>query len=176
MYTEDYWQGEQLNPFLYKTVCNNFNAEETVMGGGRKTDWKLHTKGFEDIDILIQWIYACIPEAARQVSGGASSKEYGAAIFDKDAFKINQCWGIHYNKGEYVTLHNHFPFAMSFNYCVSAPEGSSPFILEGKEIQPVTGRILFFNSHMNHNTLPNKCDGRCMIVGNIVYDPELLKP
>ena len=91
---------------------------------------------------------------------------------NKDAFKINQCWGLHYNKGEYVTLHNHFPFAMSFNYCVSAPEGSSPFILEGKEIQPVTGRILFFNSHMNHNTLPNKCDGRCMIVGNIAYNPD----
>ena len=35
-YTEDYWQGEQINPFLYNTVCNNFNVEETVMGVEKK--------------------------------------------------------------------------------------------------------------------------------------------
>ena len=44
-YTEDYWQGEQINPFLFQTVRNNFNVEEDVVGGGRKTDWKLHKKG-----------------------------------------------------------------------------------------------------------------------------------
>ncbi len=171
-YTEDYWQGEQINSFLYNTVCNHFNEEETVMGGGRKTDWKLHKKGLKDVDVLIYWINACIEEAAFQISGGQSSKDYGAAIFDKRGFKIHQCWGIHYDKGQYVTKHNHFPYALSFNYCVSAPEGSSPFILEGEEIQPVPGRIIFFNSSKNHNTLPNKCDGRCMIVGNVVYNPQ----
>ena len=80
----------------------------------------------KDIDILIYWINACIEEAAFQISGGQSSKDYGAAIFDKRGFKIDQCWGIHYDKGQYVTKHNHFPYALSFNYCVSAPEGSSP--------------------------------------------------
>ena len=174
-YTEDYWQGDVLNPYLYNTVCNHFNDEETVMGGGRKTDWNLHTKGLKDVDILIQWIDACIPEAAIQVSGGGSSKDYGAATFDRGGFKINQCWGIHYNKGQYVTKHNHFPFAMSFNYCVSAPEGSSPFILDEEEIEPIPGRIVFFHSHRNHYTLPNKSDGRCMIVGNIVYNPLINK-
>ena len=114
----------------------------------------------------------CIEEAAFQISGGGSSKDYGAAIFDKKGFQIHQCWGIHYDKGQYVTIHNHYPYALSFNYCVSAPEGSSPFILEGEEIEPVPGRIVFFNSSKNHNTLPNKCDGRCMIVGNIVYNPQ----
>ena len=86
-YTEDYWQGEQINPFLYNTVCSNFNVEETVMGGGRKTDWTLHRKGIKDIDILLYWINACIEEAAFQISGGHSSKDYGAAIFDKRGFQ-----------------------------------------------------------------------------------------
>ena len=92
------------------------------------------------------------------------------------ALRISESWGIHYNKDEYVAKHNHFPFAMSFNYCVSAPKGSSPFILEGEEIKSVPGRIIFFQAHRNHCTLPNESDGRCMIVGNVVYDPELLKP
>ena len=122
------------------------------MGGGKKTDWRLHKKGIKDIDILLYWINACIPEAAFQISGGESNNNYGAAIFDKKGFQIHQCWGICYDKGQYVTKHNHFPYALSFNYCVSAPEDSSPFILEGEEIEPVPGRIVFFNSSKNHNT------------------------
>ena len=171
-YTEDYWQGEQINPILYNTVCNNFQKEQNVMGGGQKTGWKLHMMGLKDVNILIEWIDACIPEAARIISGGESTDDYGASIYDDRGFRIVECWGIHYNKGQYVTKHNHFPFALSFNYCVSAPEGSSPFILEDEEIKPVPGRVIFFNSSKNHNTLPNQCDGRCMIVGNVVYNPQ----
>ena len=174
-YTEDYWQGEEINPILYNTVCSNFSRDETVMGGGRKTDWKLHHKGFRDVNTLIQWIDACIPEAATQVGGGESRGDYAGAVFDKRALRIVECWGIHYNKGEYVYRHNHFAFAISFNYCVAAPKGSSPFILEDEEIEPVPGRVVFFQSHKNHYTRPNESDGRCMIVGNIVYDPDVIK-
>ena len=111
-----------------------------------------------------------------RVGGGQSKDDYGACIINEKALRISESWGIHYNKGEHVAKHNHFPFAMSFNYCVSAPKGSSPFILEGEEIESVPGRIIFFQAHRNHCTLPNETDGRCMIVGNVVYDPEILKP
>jgi len=174
-YTEDFWQAEMLNPSLHNTVLNNIDKEQCVMGGGNKTDWNLHTKGLKDVDILIQWIDACLPHAAMHVGGGSSTDDYGAAIINDKALRISESWGIHYNKGEYVAKHNHFPFAMSFNYCVSAPKGSSPFILEGEEIEPIPGRIIFFHAHKNHCTLPNESDGRCMIVGNIVYNPLINK-
>ena len=70
----------------------NIEVEEDVVGGGRKTEWKLHKKGIKDIDILLHWINACIPEAAFQISGGESNNNYGAAIFDKKGFQIHQCW------------------------------------------------------------------------------------
>jgi hypothetical protein len=175
-YTEDFWQGEMLNPSLYNTVLDNIDTDQCVMGGGKKTDWKFHMMGLRDVDILMNWIDACLPHAAMHVGGGESTDDYGACIINDKAMRISESWGIHYNKGEYVAKHNHFPFAMSFNYCVTAPKGCSPFILEGEEIEPVPGRIVFFHAHKNHCTLPNETDGRCMIVGNIVYDPELLKP
>ena len=175
-YTEDFWQAEMLNSSLYNTVINNIDNDQCVMGGGKKTDWKFHMMGLQDVDMLMNWIDACLPHAAMHVGGGESTKDYGASIINDKALRISESWGIHYNKGEYVTKHNHFPFAMSFNYCVTAPKGCSPFVLEGEEIEPVPGRIIFFHAHKNHCTLPNESDGRCMIVGNIVYDPELLKP
>ena len=175
-YTKDYMQGEQINPILYDTVCNNLQEVPKVMGGGQKTGWKLHMMGLKDVNILIEWIDACIPEAARIISGGESTDDYGASLFDERGLRIVECWGIHYNKGQYVTEHNHFPFALSFNYCVSAPEGSSHFILEEEEIETKPGRVVFFQSHMNHYIHPNKSDGRSMIVGNIVYDPQIILP
>ena len=77
-YAEDYWQGEQINPTLYDTVCNNLQEVQNVMGGGQKTGWKLHMMGLKDVNILIQWIDSCIPKAARMVSGGESTDDYGA--------------------------------------------------------------------------------------------------
>jgi hypothetical protein len=44
-------------------------------------------------------------------------------------------------------------------------------ILEGERIVPVPGRILFFLGHQYHGTLSSKVDGRCMIVGNVLYAP-----
>ena len=175
-YSEDFWQGEMLNPSLYNTVLDNIDNDQCVMGGGKKTDWKFHMMGLQDVDILMNFIDACLPQAAMKIGGGQSTDDYGACIINDKALRISESWGIHYNKDEYVAKHNHFPFAMSFNYCVSAPKGSSPFILEGEEIKSVPGRIIFFQAHRNHCTLPNESDGRCMIVGNVVYDPELLKP
>jgi hypothetical protein len=171
-YISEYFNASGLNPILYNTVCGKLNKSITVMGGAYRTDWKLHTMGLQDIDMLVHWIYALIPEAAYHLGGGAGGEDYSGCGFDNKAFRISECWGIHYNKGEYVFKHNHFPFALSFCYCVTAPEGSSPFIVEDEEIEPLPGRIVFFHAHKYHNTLPNKSDGRCMIAGNISYDPE----
>ena len=70
--------------------------------------------------------------------------------FDVNSFKIKECWGIYYNKGEGVVKHNHFPHALSFVYCVNIPKKSSPIVIEGKKIKQTAGTIIFFLSHQYH--------------------------
>ena len=169
--TYDFPNAPGMNPVLYKTVHRNLLEDEKIMGGAFRTDWNLHTMELRDIETLLIWIRALIPDAAYHLGGGAGDENRSGCGFDKTALHIHQCWGIHYNKDQYVISHNHFPYAMSFCYCVTAPEGSSPLIVEDEEIDPVPGRVIFFHAHRYHSTLPNESDGRCMIVGNITYEP-----
>ena len=94
-YTEDFWQAEMLNPSLYNTVIDNIDNEQCVIGGGLKTSWKLHMMGLKDVNMLINFIDACLPHAAMHVSGGATTDDYGASIFDERGFRIVETWGIH---------------------------------------------------------------------------------
>ena len=164
-YTYDYHYASRLNPRLYDIVLEN--VDHSVKGEGDITLMDLHTRGIKDVDILITWIRNIIPDVACKFAENDENK--GGLGFSVNSFKINECWGIHYNKGQKVINHNHFPYALSFCYCVSAPPKSSPLILECERITPVPGRIIFFLSHQSHGTLPSKVDGRCMIAGNILY-------
>jgi len=166
-YTHDYHYASRLNPRLYDIVREN--VDHSVKGEGDITLLDLHTRGIKDVDILITWIKNIIPDVACKFAERGEDK--GGLGFSVNSFKINECWGIHYNKGQKVVKHNHFPYALSFCYCVSAPLKSSPLILEGERIVPVPGRILFFLGHQYHGTLSSKVDGRCMIVGNVLYAP-----
>ena len=167
-YTYDYHYASRLNPKLYDIVLEN--VDHSVMGEGCITLMDLHTRGIKEVDILITWIKNIIPEVACKFVANGESK--GDIVgFNANSFKINECWGIHYNKGQKVVKHNHFPYTMSFAYCVNAPDKSSPLIIEGERITPVPGRVIFFLSHQYHSTLSSKVDGRCMIVGNVLYTP-----
>ena len=99
-------------------------------------------------------------------SGNDSGESMGFGI---NAFKICECWGIHYNKGERVIKHNHFPYTLSFGYCVRSDENSSPFIIEDKRMRMKEGELIIFLSHYNHWVPRSKVDGRCVIAGNIKH-------
>ena len=165
----DHPDSTELNLKLYDIVNKNLTNE--VNGGGYRTDFNLHKKGIDD---LTNWIETLLPFIAFEFSGGnkdvtSDILDWDSLGFNPNSFKIKECWGIHYNKTQSVVEHNHFPYTMSFLYCVTAPEGSSPFVIEGNQINPIPGRIMFFLPHQYHNTLPNESDGRCMITGNILY-------
>ena len=100
---------------------------------------------------LLTWLESSIQYAAFYFAHGYD-KEYDASLlgFNPLAFKINECWGVLYNKGEGVIKHNHFPYAMSFVYYVKMPEGSSPLILDDEEILLPEGRVIFFLGHQFH--------------------------
>ena len=167
-YTYDYHYASRLNPKLYDIVLEN--VYHSVNGKGYITLMDLHTRGIKEVDILITWIKNIIPEVACKFVANGESK--GDIVgFNANSFKINECWGIHYDKGQKVVKHNHFPYTLTFAYCVNAPDKSSPLIIEGERITPVPGRVIFFLGHQYHGTLPSKVDGRCMIVGNVLYAP-----
>jgi len=168
----DYVYSAKINPQLYNVVCDNL-IEEPVMGGGSKTPFNLHTRGIKSVDTLLTWIRNIIPRAVFKFSqGGEDKREDSTQVvgFNVNSFDIDSCWGIHYNKGQRVVKHNHFPYTISFGYCINAPNNSSPFILEGEKINMIPGRLIMFLSHQYHGTLSSKVDGRCMIVGNILYN------
>ena len=66
-------------------------------------------------------------------------------------------------------IHNHFPYSLSFGYYLCTPDGSSPLIIEGKEIQVTEGRLIIFGGHQSHEVPDSDISGRCMIAGNIAY-------
>ncbi len=176
--TFDYPHASSLNPRLYEIVHKNYNQSHGVSGGAYRTWQDLHTRGIKDVDKLLLWIENLIPQCARTYAdqifldnSDKGSRLGGSGGFISTSLKIHSCWGIHYSKGNSVVKHNHFPYAMSFVYCVSTSDKSSPLIIEGERINLVPGRVIFFLSHQYHWVPLNKCDRRCSIVGNILYTP-----
>lgn len=178
--TFDFLDSSKLNSRLYNLIYKNLLTHvKSPLDGGLRTDYDLHKRalfkedGFEDLYFLLDWICSVMPKAAYQFTqGGDESTRGDSARFDSNAFQICSCWGIHYNKGQGVVKHNHFPCVISFAYCLTAPENSSPLILEDKIIDPVPGRVIFFPGNQYHSVPPNGSDGRCMIAGNVLYLPE----
>tara|TARA_Y100001973_G_C5052952_1_gene258658 strand:+ start:76 stop:624 length:549 start_codon:yes stop_codon:yes gene_type:complete len=166
----------KLNDKLYSIVDDNLFCD--VNGGARRTDFNLHTKGIDCINDLISWIYNIFPSVCYNFENQYDDGEEGENTlgYDIDKFFLQECWGVVYNKGEGVIMHNHFPFPISFAYYVKFPENSSPFILEGKEISLKEGQLIMFMGHQYHGVFPleNKVDGRCVISGNISYQPSLI--
>jgi len=170
--TFDYQDHKDLNISLYNTVCDNLDPKP-VLGGGIKTPhWNLHTRGLKDVDTLCEWVHHESFNAAYMLSQGGED-EGGNCGFSPNSFTIAECWGIHYTPNTKVIMHNHFPYALSFIYCIRAPKDSSPVIIEGEHIEPIEGQLIFFLPHQYHGTLPTNTTGRCMLVGNLGYNYEI---
>tara|TARA_B100000287_G_scaffold202100_1_gene190849 strand:+ start:835 stop:1347 length:513 start_codon:yes stop_codon:yes gene_type:complete len=164
----DYPFPSELNLNLYKIVHQYYSND--VKGGASITSMDLHRRGIKEIDILIGWIGSLLPDVCYFFSqDGEDSGD--SPPYNLNSFSIVDCWGIHYNKGEYVVKHNHFPYSLSFCYYVRTPDGSSPFILQEERIEMNEGQIIFFPSYQYHSCEQSKVDGRCAVVGNILYTP-----
>ena len=161
--TYDYPYASKLNSFLYNII--NENIRTTISGGGRSTSYDLHKREFKEVDSILKWIYQIIPLASDYFCGGN-----GGLRFDVNTLKVASCWGVSYNKGEGVIRHNHFPYSLSFVYCINEPNNFSPFLLEGEKVSLIPGRAVVFLSHQFHEVISSKVDGRCSLAGNIVYN------
>ena len=174
-----YPEALEFNPKLYKAlpVWNS----KPVVGGGRKSNLDIHKQGIKEVDTILQWIGSLIPVVSHKYSN-PSSKEFdhrdylppsdhggGKYNFNIEAFKLVHCWSVLYNKGDGVEKHNHYPYSLSFCYYVNVPNGSAPLIIEDEEVYPKEGEIIFFLGSTYHSVPCNNTDGRCALVGNVMY-------
>jgi len=167
-----YPKASELNAVLYNRVSENLQFQIPGAGrggpGGERTDWNLHKQNIKEIDDLISWVQHILPDVSKKfASKDDDNIHFG---YDLNAFEIAECWGIRYNKDEYGPVeHNHFPYTLTFVYYVRTPDGSTPVIIENETYAVNEGTCIFFISSLYHSLKRNDCDGRCAIVGNILY-------
>ena len=118
-------------------------------------------------DKILKWLMNCIPNTAIKLGEGNSYR--GDMNYRLNEFKIAECWGILYDKGQSVIRHNHFPYCLSFVYFIKTPRGSTPLIMEGKRIKAEEGKLVMFHANQVHWCNKSNVDGRCCLVGNIRY-------
>ena len=176
------------DPIIYKRVEENLehpvtaiNIDGEYVSGGMRTGQELHTKGIKEIDKLLSWIHEGVLLSAAVFAGSNSNvpkiEDYhnstGEIVkqFKEDAFRIDQCWAVQYGKGGGVVPHNHFPYALSFVYYVRTPDGCSPLMLDDQTLKVNEGEVLFWNGNVQHSVPPSNVEGRCVVVGNILYTP-----
>ncbi len=197
-------KASEMNPKLYRIIEDAFSHQ--VNGGGRSTKIRFFVRNrkIPEINQFLNWIEKITALVSHTFSveyddegnrrynysdkeylldldqgGNANIDELGAGGemgFNPYAFKICDAWGLLYKKGEGVTRHNHFPYTLAFVYYVNTPEGSAPVILNGEEIRPTAGQVLFFQGHHYHSVPPSDVDDRCVIAGLITYAPNFPKP
>ena len=186
--TYDLPEYERVNKNLKKFII--YNLHNDVIGQAKRTAFNLHCLNYQlhpAINQILQFLHDNMQDVAVQFAVGEDhnttvERRKNDLNWNWQDLGLAECWGIHYNKGEGVITHNHFPYTLSFCYCVSAPEGSAPLILndyEGKDVKlyPKEGRLTVFLASTWHRVCPNDqhADGRCSLVGNYVYAPKFLQ-
>jgi hypothetical protein len=171
----------EMNSILYDRVYENIlnlkGIRHRVSISGRRTEWNLHEQKIEEIDVLISWVQSILPDVSKNFAGKTEETRYrnyneGGEPdygYNLNSFEIAECWGVTYNKGEMLLEHNHFPYAISFIYYIRTPEGTAPITIENETCEVKEGQCIFWLASNYHSVSVNDCDGRCAIVGNILY-------
>ena len=91
----------------------------------------------------------------------------------KFKYEVDNSWLASYGEGEFAVSHAHHPSAYSFVYFLRCPKGSSPLIFttSGKRIKAEEGKVVIFPGNLCHHVPKNKCDGRIVLAGNILFYP-----
>tara|TARA_Y100001963_G_scaffold104277_1_gene143690 strand:- start:277 stop:807 length:531 start_codon:yes stop_codon:yes gene_type:complete len=148
----EYPLASKLNPELHQIILGLPDAQQRrVSLKAKMTEWRTENKKF---DIVKEFV-----------------KKFIIRDFSNGEVICSECWAALYNKGDHTDIHNHEPSFFSFVYYVNTPKGSSPLIFDtsGYKIKPISGRLVIFDSKLNHRVPTNRCDGRSVISGNFIY-------
>ena len=177
-------EAKEMNPKLHESV-KKYVVTDLAKGGASRTEFNFHEKKIDDLSRLFNWIEDVLPQAAFHFAQGSTDDDYDPTLlgFDPKRFKITECWGIEFNKGDTVEAHNHFPYSMSFCYYVKVPDKDTPLVLfnelgnssdmMGEAVEIEDGMLCFFHAKTFHFVPPSQSDERCAIVGNILYNPDI---
>ena len=171
-----YPYADKLNPCLSEIIEQRACNQIDDVRPHTRTDWDLHKQNIKEVNTLVTWIENLLPEFSFRHARGDDAKIDINTIsddvgFNPYSFKIHQCWGILYKKGQGVREHTHFPYPLAFVYYVKTPSGCSPTIFKGKRVRPKEGELFLFEGHHLHGVPLSKVDGRCVISGLILYSP-----
>ena len=183
---------------LYKEALHSSILELSqyggkAIGGAKETECNLHyPPATKEIKLVTDWISTLFCDAAYKllqsevkslrdvvmvdtgnyslVSESHSDNESGWKI-NPDGFKIHQCWGLVYGVGGSTFRHNHVPYSLTFCYYVNMPKGASPLYVEDKEYIMKEGECVIIPGSADHGSENNQCEGRTVLVGNVVYHP-----
>ena len=170
----DYLHADRINSFLHTKIIErleshpigDFGIENTYRG----TCWDLHKKGIKEVDLILDWILALLPEVSEDLLPDPHTYH---SYWNSQGFKIESTWGISYKKNDRLLPHSHYPFALSFVYVVNLPKGSRvPLLVEGRKVYLKEGQCAFFLSSRIHGVGRNSVDGRCIIAGDTSYRPS----
>ncbi len=131
-----------------------------------RTRWDMH-KVYPSFDTLGRYAIA----VANQHPLAGRSKSDGTP--DPIEYKIQDSWGLIYEKGNYTLNHSHWPSAWGYVYTVSACDSCSPLVfgqMTREKIQffPKEGQLLLFPAWLNHHVEEQTCDHpRIKIAGNL---------
>ena len=145
---------KKLNPILHQIILNKANISDK---GAVMTPWKSYD--IKEFDLIGTWIRNFLLSSSLTRHDDLILRDY-------------DLWGQLYNEGSYQVPHDHLPAHWSFVYYVNTPRGSSPLVFEQskKRYYPKSGEAIIFPGWIRHFVLPNRCEGRSIIAGNIVYN------
>ena len=162
-------KADQINPGLMEWIKSD--SHYTLSTEASRTPFyctQLEECPVEELNILFDFISDNIVSCANIMAKGTASAYYDSPDWHRN-FSIADYWGMWYNKGSSAIGHNHWPYAISFAYYVNCPEGSSPIIIDGNEIQVESGKLILFPGHTVHEVKTCPVDNRFMVAGNIAY-------
>ena len=150
------------NKILEETSKKGYQKDQKVISGGVSNVRAPKTIDRRVTSPSIELIYEWILNLLRNPIYGGKFK-----------YEVNNSWLASYGEGEFAVSHAHHPSAYSFVYFLRCPKGSSPLIFttSGKRIKAEEGKVVIFPGNLCHHVPKNKCDGRIVLAGNILFYP-----
>ena len=158
---EKYPKSDEIKKHLVDLICKECQNDPQQ----RKTNVKAFMSRWDlydgTIEKLVVWIKDLI-----------ETKLYMKSISvpdESDVFRLSDCWGAVYVKGDYAQEHTH-ESSFSFVYYVHVPDNSAPlvFTTSDTKIYPQEGDVIIFPGNVWHHVPRNESDGRVILAGNFI--------
>jgi len=126
-----------MNEQLVNEIENSIDVQKNNTNVKAKmTDWwMMNNNGFKTLKIYTD-------EAIKKVQSLKSVKDY--------SFKLDNIWGVVYNKNQYTEMHDHWPATYSFVYYPNKHKDELYFTDLNYKVNPKKGLLVIFEGHIRH--------------------------